>query len=65
MRKFIVAIVLFLAVIFIFLSLSELQNIADILHKSNWIFLSIAFFLSVCGYITHPPHLERYIAWSD
>jgi uncharacterized protein (TIRG00374 family) len=45
MRKIIVALVLFLAVVFVFLSLSELQNIADILHKSNWVFLSIALFL--------------------
>jgi uncharacterized protein (TIRG00374 family) len=41
MRKFIVALVLLLAVVFIFLRLSELQNIADTLHKSNWVFLSI------------------------
>ncbi len=44
MRKFIVALVLLLAVVFIFLRLSELQNIADTLHKSNWVFLSIAIF---------------------
>ncbi len=43
MRKFIVAIVLFLAVALIFLRFSELQNIADILHKSNWVFMTIAF----------------------
>ena len=42
MRKFIVALVLLLAVVFIFLRLSELQNIADTLRKSNWVFLSIA-----------------------
>jgi len=44
MRKFIVALVLLLAVVFIFLRLSELQNIADTLQKSNWVFLSIALF---------------------
>jgi uncharacterized protein (TIRG00374 family) len=42
MRKFIVALVLLLAVVFIFLRLSELQNIAETLQKSNWVFLSIA-----------------------
>jgi uncharacterized protein (TIRG00374 family) len=42
MRKFIIALVLLLAVVFIFLRLSELQNIADTLQKSNWVFLSIA-----------------------
>jgi uncharacterized protein (TIRG00374 family) len=43
MRKFIVALVLLLAVVFIFLRLSELQNIAETLKKSNWVFLAIAF----------------------
>jgi uncharacterized protein (TIRG00374 family) len=43
MRKFIVALVLLLAVVFIYLRLSELQNIAGTLQKSNWAFLSIAF----------------------
>jgi glycosyltransferase 2 family protein len=42
MRKFIVAVVLFLAVIFVFFRLSELQTIAETLRKSNWVFLSIA-----------------------
>jgi uncharacterized protein (TIRG00374 family) len=42
MRKFIIALVLLLAVVFIFLRLSELQNIAETLQKSNWVFLSIA-----------------------
>jgi uncharacterized protein (TIRG00374 family) len=42
MRKFIVALVLLLTIVFIFLRLSELQNIADTLQKSNWVFLSIA-----------------------
>lgn len=44
MRKFIVAIVLLLAVVFIFLRFSELQNIAETLKNSNWVFLSIALF---------------------
>ncbi len=44
MRKFIIALVLLLAVVFIFLRLSELQNIADTLKNSNWVFLSIALF---------------------
>ncbi len=43
MRKFIALLVLFLAVVFIFLSFSELENIAATLEKSNWIFLSFAF----------------------
>jgi uncharacterized protein (TIRG00374 family) len=42
MRKFIILLVLFLAVLFVFLSFSELQNIAETLQKSNWIFLTFA-----------------------
>jgi glycosyltransferase 2 family protein len=42
MRKFIVALVLLLAVVFIFLRLSELQSILETLQKSNWLFLSVA-----------------------
>jgi glycosyltransferase 2 family protein len=42
MRKFIILLVLFLAIVFVFLSFSELQNIVDTLEKSNWIFLSFA-----------------------
>jgi uncharacterized protein (TIRG00374 family) len=42
MRKFIILLVLFLAIVFVFLSFSELQNIVDTLKKSNWIFLSFA-----------------------
>lgn len=42
MRKFIFLLILFIAVVFIFLSFSELENIADTLEKSNWIFLSFA-----------------------
>lgn len=42
MRKFILLLVLFLAVVFVFLSFSELENIAATLEKSNWIFLSFA-----------------------
>lgn len=42
MRKFILLLVLFLTVVFVFLSFSELKNIAETLKKSNWIFLSIA-----------------------
>ena len=42
MRKFFVALVLLLAVVFIFLRLSELRSIADTLQKGNWAFLSIA-----------------------
>jgi uncharacterized protein (TIRG00374 family) len=42
MRKFFFLLVLFLAVLFIFLSFSELENIAETLKKSNWIFLSFA-----------------------
>jgi glycosyltransferase 2 family protein len=42
MRKFVVALVLLLGVVFIFLRLAELKNIADTLQKSNWVFLSFA-----------------------
>jgi hypothetical protein len=42
MRKFVLLLVLFLAIVFVFLSFSELQNIIDTLEKSNWIFLSFA-----------------------
>jgi uncharacterized protein (TIRG00374 family) len=42
MRKFILLLILFLAVLFVFLSFSELQSIAETLQKSNWIFLTFA-----------------------
>ena len=44
MRKFILGIVLILTVLFIYFRLSELENIAGTLQKSNWVFLSIALF---------------------
>lgn len=44
MRNFIFLLVLFLAVVFVFLSFSEIQNIWATLEKSNWIFLTVAFF---------------------
>jgi len=44
MRKFILLILLFFAVLFVFLSFSELENIIQTLQSSNWIFLSVAFF---------------------
>jgi hypothetical protein len=43
MRNFIFFLILFLAVVFVFLSFSELRNIIDTLENSNWIFLSFAF----------------------
>jgi len=42
-RKFIALLLLFLAVLFIFLSFSELESIAETLKKSNWVFLTFAF----------------------
>lgn len=42
MRKFLFLLLVFVAVIFAFLSFSELENIARTLEKSNWIFISIA-----------------------
>jgi len=42
MRNFIFLLILFVAVVFVFLSFSELQNIATTLEKSNWIFLTFA-----------------------
>lgn len=42
MRKFLLAIVLLLAVVFVFLRISELKSIAETLKNSNWIFLTIA-----------------------
>lgn len=42
MRKFLALLVLFLAIVFVFLSFSELENIAETLEKSNWIFVSFA-----------------------
>ncbi len=42
MRKFFFLLILFLAVLFVFLSFSELENIAETLKKSNWIFVAIA-----------------------
>ena len=41
MRHFFFLLLVFMAVIFVFLSFSELENIASTLEKSNWIFLSI------------------------
>ncbi len=43
MRKFLFLLILFLAVVFVFLSFSELQSIVETLEKSNWVFLSFAF----------------------
>jgi uncharacterized protein (TIRG00374 family) len=42
MRHFFFLLLVFIAVIFVFLSFSELEIIAVTLEKSNWIFLSIA-----------------------
>jgi hypothetical protein len=42
MRRFLLLAILFLAIVFIFLSFSELENIVLTLEKSNWIFLSFA-----------------------
>lgn len=44
MRKFVIALILFLAVIFVFFSLSELESVVSTLEKSNWIFLTFAVF---------------------
>jgi uncharacterized membrane protein YbhN (UPF0104 family) len=43
MRNFFFLLVLFLAIVFVFLSFSELKGILDTLEKSNWIFLTFAF----------------------
>src|SRR5512137_676410 len=43
MRNFIFLLILFLAIVFVFLSFSELGNILATLEKSNWIFLTFAF----------------------
>jgi hypothetical protein len=45
MRKFIVLLLLFFAVLFVFLSFSELESILQTLQRSNWVFLSVAVFL--------------------
>ncbi len=45
MRKFFFLLVLFLTILFVFLGFSELENIAQTLEKSNWIFLSVALFI--------------------
>jgi glycosyltransferase 2 family protein len=42
MRKFIIALVLFLAIAFVILRFSEFQNIVNILHRSNYRFLIAA-----------------------
>ncbi len=44
MRKFVAFLVLFLAILFVFLSFSELEQIVETLRQSNWIFLTFAFF---------------------
>jgi uncharacterized protein (TIRG00374 family) len=45
MRKFILLLLLFFAVLFVFLSFSELESILQTLQRSNWVFLSVAVFL--------------------
>jgi glycosyltransferase 2 family protein len=42
MRNFIFLLILFVAVVFVFLSFSELQNILETLKNSNWVFLGFA-----------------------
>lgn len=44
MRKFVFILILFLGVVFVFLSFSELEQIVLTLQESNWIFLAFAFF---------------------
>ncbi|MCS7010907.1 MAG: flippase-like domain-containing protein [Anaerolineales bacterium] len=44
MRKFIFLLILFLAVVFVFLSFSELEGVVHTLERSNPIFLSVALF---------------------
>jgi glycosyltransferase 2 family protein len=41
MRRFIVAFILLLAIVFIYLKLSELQSIYETIKNSNWIYLGI------------------------
>jgi uncharacterized protein (TIRG00374 family) len=43
MRKIVIIIILLLGVAFILFSLTELKNITDTLHHSNWRFLAVAF----------------------
>ena len=43
MRKIVIIIVLLLGVAFILFSLTEIKNITDTLHHSNWRFLAVAF----------------------
>ena len=47
MRKIIVALVLFLAVLFVILRFSELQNILNTLHHSNYRFLIVAIIMEL------------------
>jgi uncharacterized protein (TIRG00374 family) len=44
MRKFFIILVLFLGIVFVFLSFSELEQIVLTLQESNWVFLTFAFF---------------------
>jgi glycosyltransferase 2 family protein len=43
MRKIVIIIILLLGVALIFFSLTEIKNITDTLHHSNWRFLAVAF----------------------
>lgn len=45
MRKFFFFLILFLTIVFVFLSFSEIEQIVETLQHSNWIFLTFAFFL--------------------
>lgn len=47
MRKFIIALVLFLGFIFVIARLTEIQSIAQILQRGNWWFLGLALILQI------------------
>jgi hypothetical protein len=47
MRKIVISLVLFLAIVFVILRLSELKNILDTLHRSNYRFLVAALIIEL------------------
>ncbi len=47
MRKIIISLVLFLAIVFVILRFSELKNILDTLHRSNYRFLVAALIIEL------------------
>ncbi len=51
MRKFLIALVLFLGFIFVIARLTEIQSIGQILHRGDWWFLALALIVEVLWFV--------------